>query len=53
MEMIWMRNLSRIKERLRSMPDPDVVVIWAVAAEIVSAMTQTPNFSAMISLLSN
>jgi hypothetical protein len=49
--MTWTRNLARIKERLPPMPGPDVVVIWAVAVEIVSAMTQIPRFSVMISPL--
>jgi hypothetical protein len=49
--MIWTRNLARIKERLPPMPGPDEVVIWAVAVETVSAMTQIPKYSVMISLL--
>jgi hypothetical protein len=53
MERKWMRNPAKIKERPPRMAGPDAVVIWVVAVEIASVMTQTRRFLAMISLPSS
>jgi hypothetical protein len=51
--MIRTRNLVITKEILRPRAGRGVVVIWAVAVEIVSAMMLIPKFWAMTSLLLN